>query len=166
MSSSDEIVHRLLREDDEVRAALVERFGDAVLDASGQPDRSAIAAIVFGEREHLAWLERLLHPRVAAADAAWRERVAALPERPAVTVSEIPLLYEVGGESRFDAVVAIAVPPALRAARGRAPQDDRAARQLPDEEKLRRADFAYVNDGSLADLDRFVAGVLQALTAT
>src|SRR5881392_3650852 len=62
-SSSDEIVHGLLREDPEVHAALRERWGDGVLGPDGA-NRAAIAEIVFANADELAWLERLLHPRV------------------------------------------------------------------------------------------------------
>jgi len=75
----------------------------------------------------------------------------------------VPLLYEVGADERFDAVVTITAPEELRAARRRPPADDRDARLLPDEEKVRRADFAYVNDGSIRELDAWVASVLEQL---
>jgi dephospho-CoA kinase len=162
--SSDEIVHALLREDEDVRAALLERFGERILDQAGQLDRRAIAEIVFADEDALRWLEALLHPRVVATYLDWRDRLAEQPAPPAVSVTEVPLLYEVGGETRFDVVVAIAAPPELRARRARveAPEQ-REVRLLPDEEKLRRADFAYVNDGSLEQLDAFVADVLEQL---
>jgi dephospho-CoA kinase len=163
--SSDEIVHRLLQEDQEVRAALRERFGDGVFTATGDVDRAAIAQIVFNDAAELGWLEALLHPRVVLEYLRWRDEQAAKPQPPPLTVTEVPLLYEVGGDARFDTVVAITADKRLRASRGRVQTDERAARQLPDEEKLRRADFAYVNDGSLEDLDAFVAEVVQTLGA-
>jgi dephospho-CoA kinase len=79
-------------------------------------------------------------------------------------VTEVPLLYETGGEKRFDIVVVITAPPEVRAER-RPVEDSREQRLIPDEEKVRRADFSYVNDGSLADLDEFVADVMAKLTA-
>jgi dephospho-CoA kinase len=161
--SSDEVVHRLLRDDAEVRDAVVAELGPGVLDAEGRIDRAAVARLVFGKPERLAWLEGLLHPRVARENARWQEEVAQRPDPPRVTVTEIPLLYEVGGEKRFDAIVVITAPPELRAARSPHASDDRAARLLPEEEKVARADFVYVNDGSLDDLDAFVAGVLERL---
>jgi dephospho-CoA kinase len=123
-----------------------------------------VGRIVFGDREELRWLERLLHPKVAAARARWRDELAAGPDPPAVCVVEIPLLYETGGDAEFDAVVVVTAPPALRAARaGREDLARREERLLPDEEKVRRADFAYVNDGTLGELDAFVARVMEAL---
>jgi dephospho-CoA kinase len=163
--SSDEIVHRLLREDDEVRAAIRERFGEDVFNATGDVDRGAVAEIVFADPEALRWLEAMLHPRVVQEYLAWREEQAAKPRPPALTVTEVPLLYEVGGEARFDRVVAISADPELRAQRTAVAGDGRDARLIPDEEKLRRADFAYVNDGTLDELDAFVQQVVQTLSA-
>jgi dephospho-CoA kinase len=161
--SSDEIVHRLLREDPVVKQAIVEQLGEGVLDGRGEIDRSAVAAIVFRDRDELDWLERLLHPRVVREYLTWREELARKQDPPAVCATEVPLLYESGGETRFDAVVVVTAPPELRAARTRAQPDDRGARLIPDAEKVGRADFAYVNDGSLDELDAWVAGVVREL---
>jgi dephospho-CoA kinase len=161
--SSDEIVHELLRSDDEVRAAIADRFGRAVFDGAGNVDRDRVAQIVFADADELDWLERLLHPRVVVSYLSWREELAEQPDPPAVSVTEVPLLYEVGGESRFDAVVVISASPEVRISRQVRPMQDRERRLIPDEEKLVRADFAYVNDGSLEDLDRFVSGVVERL---
>ena len=158
-------MHRLYREDSEVRSAIAARWGDRALDERGDPDRARIAEIVFADRDELAWLEELLHPRVSRAYLEWAEQVAQLPEPPPLFVVEIPLLYETRGEERFDAVVVVTAPPEVRAARGRkVRQDDRTARLIPDEEKVRRADYAYVNDGTLEELDRFVGRVVQDLS--
>lgn len=161
--SSDEIVHRLLREDEEVRHALLERFGDSVLDGRGEVDRAAIAEIVFADREALEWLEGLLHPRVVQEYMAWRERLAEQDDPPTVCATEVPLLYEVGGQDRFDAVVVVTAPPGMRAARTEVPAEEREPRLLPDSVKVAQADFAYVNDGSLGELDAFVEEVLREL---
>ena len=150
--SADAIVHDLLANDPEVRAAIAERWGD---DAVG--DRARIGEIVFRDRAGLEWLEQLLHPKTRAAADAWLASVDA----PLAAV-EIPLLYETGGEGRFDAVVVVTAPPEVRAAR-RAGVADRESRLIPDDEKALRADYAFVNDGPLEDLDEFVAKVVGAL---
>jgi dephospho-CoA kinase len=162
--SSDDIVHSLLRDDERVQAALRERFGDAVFEAEGEVDRGAIAEIVFADREALDWLEGLLHPRVVAEYLSWRERQAELDDAPRVTATEVPLLYEVGGEERFDKVVVITAPPKLRRARSEVVADNRETRLIPDAEKLERADFSYTNTGSLEELDAFVKSVMAELT--
>jgi dephospho-CoA kinase len=156
--SSDEIVHELLRNDPEVRGELVERFGSDVIGSDGA-DRKKIAGIVFNDQDQLDWLEKLLHPRVVEAGLAWR---AEQEGRAELTVSEVPLLYETGADRRFDAVVVITAPDALR--RERRPRtDEREQRLVPDEEKVARADYSYVNDGTLEELDAFVAGVIEKI---
>jgi dephospho-CoA kinase len=162
--SSDEIVHELLGSDDEVRAALRERWGDGIFRPSGEVDRDRVAQIVFADAAELDWLERLLHPRVLATYLGWRETLAEQSDPPAVSVTEVPLLYEVGGDSRFDAVVVITAAPEVRISRRVRPMQDRERRLIPDEEKVARADFAYVNDGSLEELDAFVSGVISSLS--
>jgi dephospho-CoA kinase len=163
--SSDEIVHDLLRSDEDVRVAVGDRFGDDIFGPEGQVDRGRIADVVFADPEQLDWLERLLHPRVVAAYLRWRDDLASRPDPPAVCVTEVPLLYEVGGDTRFDAVVVISAAPDVRISRQVRPMQDRERRLIPDEEKLSRADFAYVNDGSLEELDQFVSAVVEKLSA-
>ena len=162
--SSDEIVHELLRHD-EVRDAVVERLGPSVVGADGTLDRGAIAEIVFNDSDALARLEQLLHPLVSAEYLRWREQLAGLPDAPPVCVTEVPLLYEVGSDDQFDKVVVITAPAGLRHERSVMAVEEREARFLGEDEKVARADFAYVNDGTLDDLDAFVAGVMEALAA-
>ncbi len=154
--SSDEVVHELY-DDPEVQAALVERFGTS--------DRRDVGKQAVGDRDALIWLEGLLHPRVIERTEAWRDQLSHLPDPPDLAVNEVPLLYEVGAEGRFDAVVVITAPRELRAGRAGDRLDEREQRLLPDEEKVSRADFSYVNDGSLEELDAFVADVVRRLTS-
>jgi len=154
--STDDVVHRLYREDEGLQTVLRERWGERVF-RDGEVDRAEIGRIVFADRAELAWLEAELHPRVRAATDGW------LAEQTAgVAVAEIPLLYETGGEARFDCVVVVTAPRELREAR-RGAVAEREERLVPEEEKVRRADFSYVNDGTLEELDAFVAGVLEEL---
>lgn len=162
--SSDEIVHHLLRSDSAVKRALVERFGEEILNDEGLPDRELIARRVFRDREALDFLERLLHPLVSREYLVWREQLAELPNPPQVCVTEVPLLYEVGADERFDRVVLVTAPAKLREARRGGRKDDREARLIPDREKAKRADFVYVNTGTPEELDAWVAGVMATLT--
>ena len=146
--SADELVHRLIAEDGGVRASLEERFGTT--------DRSAIALAVFDDPDALTWLEGLLHPRVREQYSTWLDDVVA-----PVAVVEIPLLYETGAEDRFDKVVVVTAPPDVRRARSGLAGGRREQRFLPDEEKVAKADYAYENTGTLDDLDRFVASVME-----
>ena len=140
-----------------MQAALAERFGTS--------DRRAVSEQAVGDHDALIWLEQLLHPRVIERTEAWRNDLSKLPDPPDLAVNEVPLLYEVGAEGRFDTVVVITAPRELRANRAGNRLDEREQRLIPDEEKVRRADFAYVNDGSLQELDAFVGDVVRRLTS-
>ena len=161
--SSDEIVHHLLRRP-EVRDAVVARMGHGIVSPAGEIDRGALATVVFNDREALAWLEELLHPLVSTEYLQWREQLAELPDAPGVSVTEVPLLYETGGDARFDKVVVITAPSKLRRARSEVAMDDREARLIPDTEKVERADFSFKNTGSLEELDAFVKSVLAEIS--
>jgi dephospho-CoA kinase len=141
-----------------VKAALEERFGTS--------DKKGVREQAVGDRDALVWLEGLLHPRVLERTEAWRDELSRLPQPPALAVNEVPLLFEAGAEGRFDAVVVITAPRELRAERAGDRLDEREQRLIPDAEKVRRADFSYVNDGSLDDLDAFVADVVRRLSAS
>jgi dephospho-CoA kinase len=164
--SSDEIVHRLLREDAEVKRAVVERFGEGVVGADGEIDRERVGEVVFADPRELDWLEALLHPRVSAEYLRWRDELARLADAPAVCATEVPLLYEVDSADSFDAVVVVTASPEVRVSRQIRPMQDRERRLLPDDEKAARADFVFVNDGSLDDLDAFVSDVMAKLSGS
>jgi dephospho-CoA kinase len=162
--SSDEIVHHLLRRT-EVQQAVVGRMGNGIVSPdTGEIDRGALATVVFNDREALTWLEELLHPLVAAEYLQWRDDLAELDPAPQVCVTEVPLLYESGGEARFDKVVVITAPKQLRRARSTVATEDREGRLLPDRDKVAQADFAFTNTGSIDKLDEFVASVMHSLT--
>ena len=163
VASADEIVHELLRDDSELQAAIQAAFG-VELTSAAPDERARLAETVFGDSERVSKLEGLLHPRVARRQLAWLEELGSQPDPPALAVVEVPLLYESGAEKRFDVVVAITAPPQLRAERKQlARLEARERRLLPEAEKARRADFAYENVGSRAELDAFVASVVSAL---
>lgn len=165
--STDAVVHELYG-DERVRAAVVERWGDQVA-PGGTVDRSAVAAKAFagGERER-RWLEGLLWPLVGARIAAWLEHVRALRPAPRAAVVEVPLLFEAGMEQGFDATIAVIAQEQTRRrradGRGHALADERAARQLSQDEKAQRATFVVRNDGTIEDLRRELAAVLAKLS--
>jgi dephospho-CoA kinase len=165
--STDAVVHELYASG-EVRDAVVERWGAEVA-PGGVVDRSAVAARAFASGDERAWLEGMLWPRVGRRVADWREEVAARRPPPVAAVVEVPLLFEAGLEGLYDATIAIVAPEDVRAeragARGHAAVDERSARQLPQEEKARRATFAVRNAGSVGDLEHELSSVLAKLTA-
>jgi dephospho-CoA kinase len=160
--SSDEIVHHLLRHP-EVKQKIVAQVGNGVIGPDGEIDRTALATTVFNDPDALAFLEQLLHPLVSAEYLSWRDDLARLPNPPRVCVTEVPLLYEVGGETRFDKVVVITAPTKLRRARSELAVDERDSRFLPEREKVSRADYAFSNTGTVEELDAFVGTVMQEL---
>lgn len=159
--SSDELVHRLYERAD-VKAEVTGRFGDDVLDATGAVDRARLGPRAFAEPGGIAFLEGVIHPRVAGERQAWMERglVSGAP----LLVCEVPLLFEVGAAREFDAVLVVTAPEDVRRARVAARGQDfdqRAARQWPEERKVAAADEVFVNDGDLDELRAWAAGVVR-----
>ena len=163
--STDAVVHELYS-DPEVRDAVVGRWGPEVA-PRGEVDRAAVARAAFASAEDRAWLESLLWPRVGARIARWREEMERRRPPPAAAVVEVPLLFESGMAGAFDATIAVVADEALRAdragARGHAALDERSARQLPQDEKARRATYTVVNDGSLEELERKLSAIIVKL---
>lgn len=163
--STDQVTHELLG-DEEVRDALVERWGEDVA-PSGAVDRARVAEVVFGSRDELKWLEGQLHPRVGAHVAEWRQRLA--PEVEVATV-EVPLLFEAAMEDAFDATVAVVADDEVRDGRmrerGQTGLGGREERQLGQAEKEQRADHVIRNNGTLEELESEVRRVMKELGAT
>jgi dephospho-CoA kinase len=157
--SSDAAVHGLYA-DPEVVRAVIDRFGPGVLDAAGAVDRAALGPRAFAEPDGIRFLEGLLHPRIGAGRERWVAEQRRRDPLPPLLVCEVPLLFEVGAERAFDAAQVLTAGEDVRRerveARGQA-FDARRARQLPEEEKVARADAAFVNDGELAALEAWVA---------
>jgi dephospho-CoA kinase len=163
--SSDAVVHELY-EGDQLRDAVVERFGPEVA-PGGVVDRSAVARRAFATPEDRAWLEGQVWPLVGARVAGWLERARARTPSPPAAVVEVPLLFEAGLQGMYDATIAVVSEESLRseraASRGHALVDERAARQLSQEEKAARATYVVRNDGSVEDLERELSAVLGKL---
>jgi dephospho-CoA kinase len=164
--STDAVVHSLYGVD-EVRDAVVERFGAAVA-PGGAVDRAALAEVAFASSEGREWLEGLLWPRVGLRIQEWRLATLAAQPRPRVLVVEVPLLFEAGIDGLFDATLAIIASEPLRieraARRGHRALEQRAARQLSQQEKAARSTYVVQNDGDVADLEHKLSSVLGILT--
>jgi dephospho-CoA kinase len=115
---------------------------------------------VFADAGELRWLEGLLLPLLAEEFAAWRDRSTEAGAR--LLVHEAPTLFEVGVEDRYDVLLTVTAPADLRERR-RPGARRQMAHQLPEQEKAARSDYVYENSGSLEDLDRFVAGLVERL---
>lgn len=142
---ADAVVHRLLA----AGGAGVEPVAAAfpgVRNAAGGIDRRELGRRVFGDPAALRALEAILHPLVVRSARGFLARAAARRER--LVVLDIPLLFETGGERRCDGVIVVTAPEFVQRARvlrrpGMTAQRlaGIAARQTPDAEKRRRADF-------------------------
>ncbi len=136
-------------------AAIVERFGPGVLDATGALDRAALGAIIFGDDAQRLALNAIVHPAVREA---YARRVAAIEaEDPAaVTIYDVPLLAEARAASEFSAVIVVDAPAATRIERlvtlrgmERPAAEARVAAQIPDAERRAMADHVIDASGSL-----------------
>jgi len=139
---SDAVVHALYEGE---AVPLIERaFPGSTLD--GKVDRKALGAMVLNDEAALARLEAIIHPLVTASRQKFLVEAAA--SGAPVVVVDIPLLFETEAESRCDAVVVVSAPAEMQRARafGRPGMTEEKfaallAKQTPDAEKRRRADF-------------------------
>jgi dephospho-CoA kinase len=163
--STDAVVHELLASE-EIRAQLVERFGDEIA-PGGEVDRSQVAERVFGDPEQREWLEGILWPRVGERVVSWRDEVDAAQPAPIAAVVEVPLLFEAGMEGAFDHTVAVIAGESVReeraGGRGHTALASRTGRQLPQDEKAQKADFVVRNDGSLDELKETLSRFLDTI---
>jgi dephospho-CoA kinase len=163
--STDRVVHDLY-EDDEVKAVVMERFGPSVV-RDGVVDRSALARLAFATHEDRGWLEQMLWPRVSARIVDWRHGLEHAAPPPRAAVVEVPLLFESGMESVFDATIAVVADEEVRAqragSRGHEALAERSARQLSQQEKAERATYVVPNDDSVDTLESKLSAVLDML---
>jgi dephospho-CoA kinase len=139
---ADAAVHRLY--EGAAVAAIEAAFPGTTAD--GKVDRNLLAARVLDDAAALKRLETIVHPLVQEAERRLLAEAEARGEK--IVVLDIPLLFETGGDRRVDAVVVVSAPPDVQRARvlerpgmTMAKLDAILAKQMPDEEKRRRADF-------------------------
>jgi dephospho-CoA kinase len=156
--STDAVVHELLGSD-EVRDALVERFGPDIA-PGGVVDRGKVGERVFGDPAEREWLEQQLWPRVGQRVLEWRDEASGSQ----AAVVEVPLLFEADMEGVFDHTLAVVASDEVReqrtADRGHSGVDSRNERQLTQDEKAQRADFVIRNDGTREELKHSLSQVL------
>jgi dephospho-CoA kinase len=142
MHDADSVVHRLYEGD----AVPVIEAAFPGTTTGGKVDRVKLGSRVMGDLSALRQLETIVHPMVQDAEARFLAEAEA--KGAPVVLLDIPLLFETGGDGRVDAVVVATAPPEVQRARvlerpGMTEQKLQAmlARQMPDSEKRRRADF-------------------------
>ena len=152
VADSDQLVAELYRPGKAGAEAVRSLFGPDMLDEDGAVDRTALAALVFEDREQKRKLEAAIHPLVGDAFRSWAEG------SDGIVVYEVPLLVETGGRGRFDVVLTVEADPELRIARAVERGVDagsaraRLAAQASSASRMDIADYVLHNDGSLADL--------------
>jgi dephospho-CoA kinase len=149
-------------------AAVVEAFGEDILESDGSLNREALSSVVFPDEEARRRLEAIVHPRIWVLRDRWmRERMAGHDK---ICVSEIPLLFEVGLENEFDATVVVDASQQIRLDRLReersfSPEQAQAIMraQMDPELKRERATHVLVNDGDIEGLEDQALEVLAQL---
>jgi dephospho-CoA kinase len=161
---ADAVVHRLY--ENEAVAPIERAFPGTSKD--GRIDRDELSRRVVGNPAALGQLEAIVHPLVREAQVRFlteAERLGA-----AVAVLDVPLLFETGGDARVDVVVVVTAPADMQRARvferpGMTPEklDALLAKQVPDAEKRRRADFVVDTSGGFDSTRAQVRAILASV---
>jgi dephospho-CoA kinase len=166
---ADRVVHRLLGPGGAAAAAVAATF-PGVRAGNGGIDRSLLGQRVFGDREALSRLERIIHPMVEAEEKRFRAHARARKE--SIVVLDIPLLFESRSERRCDYVLVVSAPRLVqqqRVLRRLGMTENRLAailrNQTPDLEKCRRADFVVPTGLSRALSLRRLQSIVRLLSA-
>jgi len=178
---ADRIAHSLMQPGEAVYNEVVRHFGRDILNSDGSVNRAKLAEIAFGSpsapqgqrASRIEELNRIVHPAVIRAQEEWLEAMG-IQDRHAVAMVEAALILEAGLAQRFDRLIVVTCNPEQRAERFAARQkiDLEAARkevarrmaaQLPDEEKIKAADYVIDNSGSIENTRQRVQSVWQRL---
>ncbi len=152
--SADAIVHDLLSLNSTVKNSIKDQFGDEVF-IKGEVDRAKLANVVFFHPKKLDFLEKLLHPKVN--EKIHANYIDAVSGDFSLFIAEIPLLFEIGDEEKYDAVILIDTPikDSLKRFCSKGGSEKqfhaRLQRQMPLDEKRAKADYIITNAGHLAE---------------
>lgn len=155
---ADQLARDVVASGSPVLDQLAERFGDDILREDGQLDREKLSAIIFADPEARQELNRIMHPAIGQLAI---ERLQKLKKKPGIplVVYEAPLLFEAGAEGRVDQVLVVKIDSQVQLARlmQREGLDEDAARlridsQMPQDEKLARADYVIDNSGTVEEV--------------
>jgi dephospho-CoA kinase len=151
---ADDISKDLLENDEKVQALVIKNFGTESF-IKNKLNKKYLAEQIFSDQAKREKLESILHPRVIKQI---DKSVSELQKSNKVIFVEAALIYEADMEAMFDYVVLITANHKLRLTRkiksGLTESDfnNREINQIPEEEKKKRADFIFSNDGSIDDL--------------
>ena len=163
---ADAAVHLLYAKGGAAVAPIGKLWPDVIVD--GTVDRAALSRHVLGDPTPMRKLEEIAHPLVGEAQLQFLREMKA--QGHAMVALDVPLIYETGGENRVDVVVVVSAPYDVQKSRVLArPGMDMAkfaaihAKQVPDEEKRRRADFVVDSSQSLEHAHEQVESIIKAL---
>jgi dephospho-CoA kinase len=164
---ADRIAHSLMQPGEAVYNEVVRHFGREILNPDGTVNRAKLAEAAFGPADapagqrasRIAELNRIVHPIVIRSQDEWM-RAISLQDPNAVAIVEAALILEAGAAHHFDRLIVVTCDAEQRVARfatrqkitveaARTEVERRMAAQLPDEEKIKAADFVVDNSGSL-----------------
>jgi dephospho-CoA kinase len=137
---------------------------------NGKVDRAKLSAALLAAPSKIARLEEIVHPRVRVEERAFLHEQ--FEQCAKLAVLEIPLLFESGGDRLVDVVIVVSAPAAIQRARvlarpGMSPEklEQLLQRQMPDDEKQRRADFVVDTGGSIEACHAQVDTIVKSLQA-
>jgi dephospho-CoA kinase len=169
---ADTLAHELYQPGQPVYLELVKRFGQEIVQPDGAIDRARLAALAF-DGGRVEELNRIVHPAVFRRQEQWAHEIRQRDPH-AVTMVEAALIFEAGGAKRFDKVIVVTCRPEQKIARlaqrsgtdqasAQAEMERRTKAQIPDEEKVRRADYVVDNSGPLDRTRQQVARIFAEL---
>jgi len=180
---ADRIAHSLMQPGEPVYNEVVRRFGREILNPDGSVDRAKLAEAAFGtsaaaggkRASRIDELNRIVHPAVIRSQDDWMNAIGQQDPN-GIAMVEAALILEAGAGDRFDRLIVVTCNPDQRASRFAARQkidletarkevSRRMAAQLPDDEKVKAANFVIDNSGSLEQTRQRVRQVWQRLRA-
>jgi len=174
---SDIVAHQLMEPGRAVYEEVVRHFGREILNPDESVNRSRLAAAAFGTPggapPRIKELNEIVHPAVIAYENEWMGEIGRRDPN-ALAIVEAALILEAGVAGRFDRLIVVTCHPGQRILRfarrlgipedvARAEVTRRMAAQIPDEEKVKAADFVIDNSGSLTETEQQVQRIFLQL---
>jgi dephospho-CoA kinase len=176
---ADAVAHALMQPGNAVYDEVVRRFGAGILNRDLTIDRPKLAELAFGKSgggtPRVKELNKIVHPAVIERENEWMKQIARLDSN-AIAIVEAALILESGGAERFDRLIVVTCTPEQRIQRfahrlgisedaARIEVERRMAAQIPDDEKIKAADFVIDNSGSLDATEAQVRRIFDQLRA-
>jgi dephospho-CoA kinase len=168
---SDQITHQLFEPGQAVYAAVVKQFGNRILALDGTIDRRILGDIVFKDPQARARLNSIVHPAIIQRQQEWLQDMEGQDPH-GIAIVDAALMIEVGTYKNYDKVIVVTCNPEMQRGRLRARSalsedeiESRIRSQLPNEEKIKYADFVIDNSGSIQSTHLQVETVYRQLRA-